>query len=155
MRVYLMRHGDSIAGVPDSARPLSTKGINDIQQLAQLIAPLKLHVATIFHSEKLRTQQTAEIIASSIQSDEPMQSRSELSPLHSIDPIYDEIFHWDKDILLVGHMPFMGKLIAKLVVGQEKRDIVSFAPGCLICLEQINKDFWMINWMLNPELCVL
>ncbi len=152
MKTYLVRHGDSIAEGLDNERPLSEKGKADIQNLAQFILPLKLQVSRILQSQKKRAQQTAKILLPSIQVKTNVETRKELDPLAEVDEIMNEIESRDENILLVGHMPFMGKLAAKLITGNENRDIVAFKAGSMLCLEKIDPTQWILRWMLNPEL---
>ncbi len=151
MKLYLVRHGESNIAASDDERPLSKKGMKDITSLANFLGSLKLHVSYVFHSHKVRAKQTAEILSSKIFIDEQMETRTALDPSAPIEKIYDEIMMLNKDIMLVGHMPFMGKFVAQLITGNENRDIVLFQAGTLVCLENIGNE-WVIHWMLSPEL---
>ncbi len=59
---------------------------------------------------------------------------------------------WDRYTLIVGHMPFMAKLVSHLVIEDENRLITAYQPGSIVCLERINDAHWQINWMIRPEL---
>ena len=59
---------------------------------------------------------------------------------------------WDGDSLMVGHMPFLSKLVNQLVSGDENNNVIVFQPGCMVCLEQIEIHRWSIDWMLSPVL---
>jgi phosphohistidine phosphatase len=152
MKLYLVRHGESSTGVSDNERPLSEKGKTEIQGLANVLSPLRIQVSQIFHSEKRRAEQTALILASAIKSYHPPELRLDLDPLASVAPIVNESYSWHDDIMLVGHMPFMGILAAKLVCGNENENVVNFTTGCIVCLEQIEQRRWVINWVINPKL---
>jgi len=56
------------------------------------------------------------------------------------------------DIVLVGHMPFMSKLVAHLVAGDENIEVVTFKPGAIACVEKDEKNGWHIVWMLCPDI---
>ena len=60
--------------------------------------------------------------------------------------------HWQDDAVLVGHLPFMGKLASFLVTGEPGKSVAAFRPGSMICLERGADDTWSILWMLRPEL---
>ena len=49
-------------------------------------------------------------------------------------------------------MPFLGKLAALLVTGDEAMDVVSFQYGCVVCLERDDADVCRVAWMLRPDL---
>jgi phosphohistidine phosphatase len=55
------------------------------------------------------------------------------------------------DTMVVGHLPFMAKLVSHLVTGDDSPTLVAYQPGAVVCLELIEKD-WQINWMVRPEL---
>ncbi|MCH8271514.1 MAG: hypothetical protein IH985_09945 [Planctomycetes bacterium] len=72
-----------------------------------------------------------------------------------IDPTGDvanEASGWTDDVVLVGHLPFMGRLAARLVAGREDPGVAAFRPGGMLCLERGEEGGWEIAWMLRPEL---
>jgi len=75
MKIYLVRHGDSVSMADDDRRPLSEKGIDEINQLVKLISPLHIRVKQILHSNKLRAKQTAEILSQSVHMQNPLEER--------------------------------------------------------------------------------
>lgn len=150
MKLYLARHGDSSIISSDDERPLSEIGIRDVKNLADVIAPQQIPVAHIFHSKKKRARETAEILASAFQFTGELQTRNELDPMADISIIMQEIAALNADVLLVGHMPFMGKLAGLLLAKNEYSNVVNFATATLLCLEQVERDQWTINWMLSP-----
>lgn len=152
MKLYLVRHGESIASGSDDERPLSENGKKEIEQLAHFLAPLKLHTALIFQSPKLRAQQTAKILSSVIAVTQGIETRVDLEPLAPITHILDEIVGLNEDVILVGHMPFMGKLFSQLITHHDDKDVVMFKPGSMVCFERMAESQWVIRWMLNPEL---
>src|SRR5690349_9731017 len=120
MKLYLLRHADSTLSENDDQRPLSKTGCEDIIRLSKFLSSLNIKVDRVLHSLKLRTKQTAEILMSSIASTTPPESRVELDPLSSSSIICNQIDTWNGDSLVVGHMPFMGKLVANLVTHNEE-----------------------------------
>lgn len=152
MKIYLVRHGESVTAGSDNTRALSKKGKEDIKALAKFILRDKIEITNLYHSGKMRALQTAELLLPSIKLENPMQERAELDPIASVDPILEEIYAWDKDVMLVGHMPFMGRLVGKLVTGNENRNIIEFKTGTMVCLEQVEREHWLICWMLTPSL---
>ena len=59
---------------------------------------------------------------------------------------------WTDDMVLVGHLPFMDRLAARLVVGREDIAVVAFHPSSCLCLERQDDGGWSVVWMLSPEL---
>lgn len=150
MKVYLARHGEALTSEINPTNPLSEIGIQQIERIAKFLAKIDLRVSDIFHSEKKRAKQTAEIIASVVLNG-TVKMHEGLDPLDPVEPLAYEIKQNKNDILYVGHMPFMGKLVSKLITNDESRDIVFFRTGSIICLERISSD-WIINWFVSPEL---
>lgn len=152
MKLYLVRHGDYLADATNPAGALSNKGKSNIQNLADFLKTSSIHVSSFFHSGKLRAQQTAELLSKSIVCNDKITARTGLDPLDAVTLIADEIESIEEDVLLVGHLPFLGRLVAKLITNDENKELVIFNPGTMICLEQVENKYWVINWMINASL---
>lgn len=153
MRLYLVRHGEYILNDPDKTGELSPKGIADVTKIAEFIQPLQLNAATILHSGKPRAKQTAEILAQKgFATAEPPKMQAGLNPEDAVAEIISEIIHWGDDVVLVGHLPFMGRFLSKLIVNDETKEIVTFQAGTIVCVEGDPVSIWSIRWMLSPSL---
>ena len=150
MRLYLARHGDYELDRTKALDVLSEKGITDITQLANSLKQRNLHVRRIWHSEKNRARQTAEILAQGVICDELPVVHAGINPEDDVTIIASEIVHEPDDILIVGHLPFMNKLVSQLVTGNINAEIIHFETGTLVCLEQKGKMQWMIDWVMTP-----
>ncbi len=53
-------------------------------------------------------------------------------------------------LMLVGHMPFMGRLVSRLLAGSAERAPVQFPPAGVACLRRA-PDGWVLEWRLGPE----
>ncbi|RMD71837.1 MAG: phosphohistidine phosphatase SixA, partial [Gammaproteobacteria bacterium] len=73
-----------------------------------------------------------------------------LAPLDPVAPFAERLGAWQEDTLVAGHLPFLGKLVAKLVADDEDLPVVAFQPGSMVCLER--GEGWSIAWMVRPEL---
>jgi phosphohistidine phosphatase len=151
MKVYLARHGDATAKEVDSECPLSEKGKKDLELMTAFLSKQPLEVDYFFHSGKLRAQETAEILVQALQCKRGVEARSGLDPLDLVGPIASEINQFENNLALVGHMPFMGKLLSKLLTGYETNDVLAFQTSTLVCLERMGSD-WIMKWALCPEL---
>ena len=58
----------------------------------------------------------------------------------------------DDDVMIVGHMPFIGKLASALIAGDESADIIAFQQGGVVCLERDEDNIWRVKWMIIKEL---
>ena len=106
----------------------------------------------VAHSGKLRAQQTAELLATALAPGTVPEIMTGLNPNDPVEPMARGIADWTSDVMLVGHLPFMGKLAARLVAGDERRPVAAFVPGTVVCLEQAEAGDWVIAWMVRPEL---
>lgn len=151
MRCYLVRHGDALAAELDPRRSLSERGRADVAKLAQLAAAKEVKVAEIFHSGILRAQETAEILALSLRPPRGVRQIGGLLP--EDDPIIGkaEIESSEEPTMLVGHLPYMGRLAALLITGDAARSIIEFAPATMVSCSQIG-SIWRMDWQINPAL---
>ncbi|MBX3709139.1 MAG: phosphohistidine phosphatase SixA [Gammaproteobacteria bacterium] len=154
MKIYLARHGDYLLDTTRHLDVLTEKGTKDIIRLANFLRCSNEHVSHVFHSGKYRAQQTAELLIQGFICEQPIQSKSGLNPNDDITDFANELSHWGNDVLIVGHLPFMSKLVSALTIGNENKEIVDFQAGTLVCLETIDHVRWVIKWVLTPDLFV-
>jgi phosphohistidine phosphatase len=131
MNLYLLRHGiavdPSVPGfVRDAERPLTPKGRRRLRQAAGAMVVLKISFDAIFSSPYLRAKQTAEIVAKSLKCRKKLKFTDELTPggnPKSLIQQLNELRPKPKNILLVGHEPYLSKLIALLTAGNTSMEI--------------------------------
>jgi phosphohistidine phosphatase len=151
MKLYLVRHGEAVHEQVDPQRPLSDAGRRGVQRVADHLAPLGLQVKRILHSGKARAEQTAALLAPAF-GGAPLEQAAGLNPNDSTEPFARTVAEYRDDTMVVGHLPFMGKLVSRLVTGDERRSIVSFPAGAVVCLERGEETGWSIDWIVSPEL---
>jgi len=154
MKVYLVRHGEAVSSQFYPQRPLSDQGLADIRKVASFIQPLEISVEYIWHSGKLRAEQTAEILAGSISVIKDCSAHNNLRPNGDVTAIADEIEAYDADLMIVGHLPFLANLASLLVSGREFTNVIAFDAGSIICLNRSDPGQWQIEWTITPELLV-
>jgi phosphohistidine phosphatase len=152
MRLYLVQHGDALAKEVDPDRPLSERGRSDAVRMADLLTRAGVRVARVAHSGKTRARETAEILAGAVAESGDAESRGGLDPMDPTEPVAEEAASWSRDTMLVGHLPFMGRLVSRLLSQGERPDAVAFRPGSVVCLERGADGLWTIAWMIRPEL---
>ena len=151
MQLYLVQHGEAFSKDIDSDRALSETGRNDVQRLASFLAG-KVRVARVLHSGKTRARQTAEMLAASVAPDLKVEQFGGLSPNDPVESFMQHVEEWGEDLLVVGHLPFMAKLVARLTTGVGDESIVAYRPGSIVCLEAGQGPDWQVQWMIRPEL---
>ena len=152
MNLYLVQHGTAVTKDIDPDRPLSPQGEQDVRQLAEFLDKCGVHVERLLHSGKLRARQTATILADKLLLDGEIEAVSDIDPNDSVAAFSPTARKFKQDTLLVGHLPFLAKLVAHLTTGNDELTIVDYTPGSIICLERKVENGWRIRWMLRPDL---
>ena len=151
MKHILMQHGDAVSADIDPQRPLSDSGRRDVLRLSDILARAQASPTRIMHSGKTRARQTAELIGAAASPSAVIEVAEGLGPNDSVEPWAIKVATWVEPAAIVGHMPFVGRLTALLVVGSANADLVEFVPGSVLCVEQDSDGRWKIAWMLRPD----
>jgi phosphohistidine phosphatase len=130
MNLYLLRHGiaadPSLPGLArDADRPLTPKGRRRLRQTVQAISALRISFDLILSSPYVRARQTVEIVAKS-KSRRKLKFTDELTPggnPKSLIQQLNELRPKPENILIVGHEPYLSKLIALLTAGNTNMEI--------------------------------
>jgi len=152
MRLYLVRHGEAKSKNVDANQHLTQKGVRGVEKVAAFLKPLKLRVGAVWHSGKARAAQTASILCKALEVAGDVVERQNLAPNDPIEPVKRELIRTGEDLMIVGHLPFLGRLASALVAGNESADVVAFQPGGLVCIERSDDGGWRVRWMIVPEL---
>ena len=151
MQAYLVQHGEAKAEAEDPARPLTDSGRAEVQRVARQAALLGLPVAEICHSGKLRARQTAEIMAEHLRPSRGVRGMRGMEPNDDPGVARDELAAAEEPMMLVGHLPHLGRLVSSLLVGDPAREILRFRNGAIVCLARAEGG-WRLHWILTPEL---
>jgi len=149
MELYLIHHGISLPEEKDPEKSLSPEGKEETQRTAEFLKTKSIKIDAIWHSPKLRAIQTAQIVANSVFCSE-IQERDDLNPLDSVENFPEEIKSSNKNLMIIGHLPFLQKLASLLLSGSETNQFISFKNSGIVCLEYT--DTWKIAWMVTPFL---
>ncbi len=151
MKCYLIQHGDALAEDVDPDRALSAAGRADVERLAAFLGKTEPAIARVLHSGKTRARQTAEILAAMVAPAVEVEAVSGIDPMDDVEAFARTLMTWNDNVMVVGHLPFHGKLVSRLVLGRPHSDLVSFLPGSMACLERADER-WAIVAMVRPEL---
>lgn len=154
IQLYLVQHGEAVPDSENPERPLTTRGREDIRSLAAFLAEAKINPARIVHSGKLRAADSASLLAVAIGNNVAIETCEKgLLPGDSPVPLAEAVGEWQDDTLVVGHQPFMSRLVSRLLLGREQPAIVEFTPGTIACLARRPvTGAWYLSWVLTPEL---
>ena len=152
MKIYLVQHGEAVAKEIDPERPLTEQGMTDVKHVARALRHAGVEIKRAIHSGKLRAKQTAEIVAAEIAPTLQLETSGLINPNDNPGAFAMQTASGSMDTMVVGHLPFMAKLVSHLVTGDDNHMLVAYQPGSVVCLELIDKDSWQINWMVRPGL---
>ena len=133
MELILWRHADAEPGVGDLERKLTAKGR---KQAARVAGWLHAHLPakfTVYSSPAKRALQTAKAL------DAPITTSELLVPGTSAADILRAV-NWperDEIVIVVGHQPTLGRVVARLLGGSGE---LSIQKGALWWLEARDKD---------------
>jgi phosphohistidine phosphatase len=150
MNMYLVRHGEAVSAELDPERPLTRAGREEVERVAQMAAAKNIQVAAVFHSGILRAKQTAEILAGHLRLTDKVQQLSGLLPQDDPAIAKAELQTAEQPLMLVGHLPHIGRLAALLISGTAESEVVGFAPATVVCCRQGGSK-WQIAWALTPH----
>jgi len=152
MPLYLVRHGEAYSEAADPDRSLTEAGKATVDGMAQLAAAFNIPVLQIFHSGKTRARQTADIFSKHLKSPAGVKEIKGIKPNDDVTKIAPELDP-ELNTILVGHLPFLERLVSYLVTGTSDRFIIKFQMGGIVCLDRIEKNGpWHVKWALMPKM---
>jgi phosphohistidine phosphatase len=151
VRIYLVRHGEATPDHVDPARPLSERGRAQIERVARLAAALRPGVAEIRHSGLLRARQTAEILAAHLAPANGVRAVEGLTPDDEPARARAACEAAGEPVMLVGHLPHLGRLASALLVDNPGKELIRFDTGTLVGLLG-GEGVWAVEWVLGPRL---
>jgi phosphohistidine phosphatase len=144
--IYLVHHADAVEPGADPQRPLSPAGRAHAETLATEAAARGVKPVAIWHSGKLRARQTAEPF---LRLCNPLAEFSAIRGLQPSDPpewIRDLVIGEVRELMLVGHMPNLPRVLTLLVRGSEP-PVLGFPMHGAIALEP-SGGLWVERWRL-------
>jgi len=152
MHAYLVQHGKAKPASEDPNRGLSDEGRTEVTRIADFLHDLRVTISLIYHSGKLRAEETAHILATSV--------RCTSGPCHSVglnptdDPAgtADFLNVYTDDILIVGHLPHLERLASLLLTSNPDQRPIQFRNAGVVCLEKERSGRWSAVWAIVPEL---
>ncbi len=152
MKLYLAQHGVALGKQEDPARALSGQGVQEVTRMAAALEDAGVRVARVWHSGKRRAEQTAAILADRVLQQGDIDWITGIDPLDPVQEFVTDADVWLEDTLVVGHLPFLSRLVSLLLCGDAERELVSYLPGSVVCLQRGETGCWTLQWMLRPDL---
>lgn len=155
MALFLVQHGKSAPKTQDPQKGLSDEGREETLRLAPVAKGYKIPVTRIFHSGKARALQTAELYHRALGMPVPLEALTGISPLDDV-RAFAATLDPEAGWMVVGHMPFMERLVSFLTTGSEETRVYAFQNSGIVCLDAVKTDGadwdWFIKWTLNPNI---
>ena len=152
MFLYLVQHGEAKREEEDPSRSLSDKGREDVERITSYVSRLNITVEEVLHSGKQRAKQTAEILAESVKMTKGLSEADGLAPLDDPEKWAERLNNRTNPIMLVGHLPHLGRLASILLIGDKEKNIVAFKMGGIVCLKRDDEGKWTLQWMITPDI---
>jgi phosphohistidine phosphatase len=151
MALFLVQHGKSLPKEKDPDQGLSREGLAETQSMAQVAAEKNIQVERIIHSGKKRALQTAEIFMKALEPEAGITKGPGLAPLDDVARFATSLTS-DETVMIVGHLPFMERLVSYLVAGSADSPVIRFQNSAIVCLDMENEtERWFIRWVQFPR----
>jgi phosphohistidine phosphatase len=161
MNIYILRHGIAVEpGTPgiktDAERPLVPKGDQLLREAADAMEKMGLSFDAIVSSPYLRAMQTAEIVTKHFKLQKKLVFSDDLIPGGNPQSLIRQLNRLKpapENILIVGHEPFLSRLIALLASGGTGATI-DLKKGSLCKLEAGELEYGhcaTLAWLLTPR----
>ncbi|MBT8360668.1 MAG: phosphohistidine phosphatase SixA [Deltaproteobacteria bacterium] len=155
MALYLVQHGISAPKGVNHEKGLTQQGREETERIAHVAKNYQINVSKIAHSGKNRAAQTARIFHTALAANAPIEIISGINPLDDVRRFAKSIKP-DENALIVGHLPFMQRLVSYLTTGSEETKVYQFQNSGIVCLDSSQGPGgtvdWFIKWTLNPHI---
>jgi phosphohistidine phosphatase len=162
MDIFLLRHGIAADRDPakfpnDSLRPLIPRGERKLRRVCGAMREMKLSFDLILSSPFLRARRTAEIACEVLGLGDVLRFDDELAPQG--DPVamiehVNGMSPQPRNLLIVGHEPYLSRLISVLTTGGSELGI-ELKKGGLAGLEAQQRMAFdncaVLKWLLTPR----
>lgn len=152
MKLYLVQHAKAEVKAGESERTLTEEGTAELLKIASF---LKIHAGvsphTIYHSNKIRARQTADILAEQITPVHIQEVPTGMAPMDDIDEWVEKANQLTGDTMLVGHLPHLNKLASALLNGKKDKTCITFCNAGVVCLLRKDNN-WSLLWTVIPDI---
>jgi phosphohistidine phosphatase len=139
--VGLVHHAEAVDALVDAQRPLSARGLEHAQRLAERARSEGVRPVSIWHSGKLRARQTAECFLRACNPMADFRMVRGLGPGDSPEWTRDALEGETQDVLLVSHMPLLPRLTELLLPS-----FSAFPLHGIVVLERTGRGQYVERW---------
>ena len=152
MELYVARHARAADESRGGERPLTDAGKDDARRMGRALAAAGVRVAAVWHSRKLRSRETADLLAGAVGSGAELRERTDLEPLSDPSGVLDAVREEEGPVLLVGHLPHVERLASLLLTGDDDAEVVEVPPGAVLRFVSGEGEDWRLTRFLTPGL---
>ena len=154
--LYVLRHGIAVPhgtpGVAESDRPLTPKGEEHVEQVAEGLERLELRLDRIVTSPLPRARRTAEIVAEVLDLEDRLENSDALRAGAPPTSIRDWLAaRPEQRLMIVGHNPDLTELVA-LLLGLPGEPPFELKKGGLAALRSNPAGGFVLHWLATPRL---
>jgi phosphohistidine phosphatase len=128
MQLYLVRHAEAAPGNPDEHRPLTEDGKLAARALGMRLRAIGAKPAVVLASPLRRSWETAAALAIALNVE--MIEDERLRPGMTVETLKDAIRDRGESIVVVGHQPDCGQIVARVTGGPEQ----AFGPAAMVVM---------------------
>ena len=151
MKLFLIQHALAKSKEEDPERSITEEGNIITRKIADFAKQIPIEVRKIYHSEKKRAKETAEIFSEYLKPSDGLEFAKGLNPLDSHHIWAGLLSDIDDDIMLIGHLPHLQKLCNFLISKDETKEDIKFIYSGIVCLERYPGNRWVVVFEINPE----
>ncbi|HIC58083.1 MAG TPA: hypothetical protein EYO94_11825 [Acidobacteria bacterium] len=145
--IYLVHHGQATDATVSAQRPLTTFGQRAVERLAGRLVEQGICPAEIWHSGKLRARQTGNVLLTRCNPDAQFVMVRGLQPADPSDIMADRLAGEQREIMLIGHMPNLPRLLRRLIGRIGDKHEIEFPPHGVVALESNDGGMtWREQW---------
>ena len=161
MNIYILRHGIAAKRgasnlQTDRRRPLTDEGEKKMRKIAKAMKAMELSFDLILSSPFLRAKQTAEIVTEAFKANKRLEFADELAVGANPKALLARLDRQrprPRDVLVVGHEPYLSSLISTLLSGSpqlrielKKGGLAKLSVTSLKASRQAT-----LEWLLTPK----
>jgi phosphohistidine phosphatase SixA len=122
-----------------------------VAKVGRHLKGLGINVGEIRCSVKARARETAAIIAGEIAPGTAPAETQGLKPNDSVEPVAQELESAERDTMIVGHLPFLPTLAARLLGESKPPEPLGFPTAGVVALVRNEDGVWSAEFQIWPE----
>jgi len=147
MKLFILRHGKAVDGIPDALRELKPRGREDVRKVVESREPELAHIDKIQSSSLVRAEQSTAIVVGLLDYRGEVVENAHLAPWARPSEFIATITEDAGDLLVVSHQPFVSDLVSYLT-----NEDIWMPTSSLVCLqaEHFLTGTADLCWQENP-----